>query len=256
VDPVLANPQSSAEIGSLTSSKDRISDYVISRFKFINTLVQQVNIDLEAFLTSIDSFIKLPSDRSYVLGQFINLDRVNFTSCYKLRLEQERRGTMESHDLTRKENDIGDGIVESAKNEDVPYIRSMIVAAFSKYIDRLGHPPGPMTADYNRLIELEILYVLRINGDVLGAVCLAQEGDSIMVTNLVVDPATQGRGYGRVLINYAERMAISKGLAAVALYTNVKFVENIAFYTRIGFIDSGRLTGDGFVRVYFRKNIA
>jgi GNAT superfamily N-acetyltransferase len=162
---------------------------------------------------------------------------------------------MESHILNEIGNDLGDG-VERAKAVDVPYIKSMVVAAFSKYIDRLGHPPGPMNADYNQLVESQTLYVLRINGDVLGAVCLSKEDDSIMVSNLVVDPASQGLGYGRVLISFAERMALAQGLAAVTLYTNVKFVENIAFYTRIGFTDIGRKTGEGFVRVHFRKSLA
>lgn len=162
---------------------------------------------------------------------------------------------MAGHSLNKIEDDIGNGLVEKAKSEDVPYIKLMVVAAFTKYIKRLGHPPGPMDADYNQLIECGTLYVLRINGEVRGAVCLSQKDDSIMVTNLVVDPAAQGRGYGRVLIRYAEKLAHAQGLTAVALYTNVKFVENIAFYTKIGFTDAGRLTGDGWVRVYFRKNI-
>lgn len=113
-----------------------------------------------------------------------------------------------------------------------------------------------MIADYNQLAETQNLYVLRVHGNLLGSVCLSAEDDSIVVSNLVVDPAAQGRGYGRTLINYAERVALAQGLQAVTLYTNVKFFDNIAFYTKIGYTDSGRKTGEGFVRVLFRKNLA
>jgi N-acetylglutamate synthase-like GNAT family acetyltransferase len=175
----------------------------------------------------------------------------NIILYHKLQLGQLELGIMKNHVL----NNIKDSWVERAKTTDVPYIKSIVVAAFSKYIDLLGHPPGPMNADYNQLVETQNLYVLRVNGDVLGSICLSREGDSIMVTNLVVDPAAQGRGYGHVLINYAEKMAHTQSLPAVTLYTNVKFVDNIAFYTKIGFIIAGRKTGDGFVRLLFRKNV-
>ncbi len=147
-------------------------------------------------------------------------------------------------------------VVETAKAEDVPAIKPMVDAAYSKYIERLGKLPAAMTADYDKLVETHSLYVLRVGSNVVGSVLISTDNDSMKVNNLVVDPSAQGRGYGRVLMDHAEDMARAQGLAAVTLFTNERMHENIALYTKIGFTETGRKTEDGFNRVFFRKNVS
>ncbi len=150
---------------------------------------------------------------------------------------------------------VGSLVVETAKAEDVPAIKPMVDAAYSKYIERLGKLPAAMTADYDKLVETQSLYVLRAGGNVVGSILLSRDDDSIKVNNLVVDPSAQGRGYSRVLMDHAEDMARAQSLAAVTLFTNEKMHENIALYTKIGFTETGRKTEDGFNRVFFRKDV-
>ncbi len=152
-------------------------------------------------------------------------------------------------------NRVKDLVVETAKAEDVPAIKPMVDAAYSKYIERLGKLPAAMTADYDKLVETQSLYVLRVSGNVVGSILLSRDDDSIKVNNLVVDPSAQGRGYSRVLMDHAEDMARAQGLAAVTLFTNEKMHENITLYRKIGFTETGRKTEDGFNRVFFRKNV-
>jgi ribosomal protein S18 acetylase RimI-like enzyme len=152
-------------------------------------------------------------------------------------------------------NRVEDLVVETAKAEDVPAIKPMVDAAYSKYIERLGKLPAAMTADYNKLVETQSLYVLRVSGNVVGSILLSRDDDSIKVNNLVVDPSSQGRGYSRVLMDHAEDMARAQDLAAVTLFTNEKMHENITLYRKIGFTETGRKTEDGFNRVFFRKNV-
>lgn len=47
----------------------------------------------------------------------------------------------------------------------------------------------------------------------------------------------------------------NKGLSRVTLFTNVKMSENIGFYAKLGFVETGRRMEDGFERVYFYKNL-
>jgi len=147
-------------------------------------------------------------------------------------------------------------IVERAISDDVPCIKLMVELAYSKYIKRLGKMPAPMTEDYGKLVETGAVYVLRINGTVLGSIVLSEEGNSIKVNNLVVDPAAQGCGYGRVLMKHAEDTARAQGLAAVTLFTNERMHENIALYTKIGFTEIDRKTEEGFNRVFFCKKLS
>lgn len=147
-------------------------------------------------------------------------------------------------------------VVERATPDDVPRIKLMVELAYSKYIKRLGKMPAPMTEDYGKLVETRGVYVLWINRTVLGSIVLSEEGDSIKVNNLVVDPAAQGRGYGRVFMKHAEDTARAQGLGAVTLFTNEKMHENIALYTKIGFTEIDRRTEEGFDRVFFCKKLS
>ncbi|NYI02760.1 GNAT family N-acetyltransferase [Cupriavidus plantarum] len=146
-------------------------------------------------------------------------------------------------------------VIEPAMEADVPAIQSMVTAAYSKYIERLGMLPAAMNADYGALAATRKLYVLRVKDVVVGAVLLGQDADSVKVSNLVVDPGCQGKGYGRTLMQFAEDEVTRKGLSAVTLFTNELMHENIHLYERMGFVETGRATENGFNRVYFRKNI-
>ncbi len=72
---------------------------------------------------------------------------------------------------------------------------------------------------------------------------------------MAVDPAAQGTGIGRALIEAVERMASEAGAEAVELYTNAKMTENQSLYPALGYRETGRRREDGFERVFYRKNL-
>lgn len=146
--------------------------------------------------------------------------------------------------------------IELANASDAPAIKAMVASAYSKYIERLGKWPAPMSENYDALLESQNLYVSRLDGCVIGAIHLLQMNDSLSIINLVFAPAAQGRGYGRLLMIFAEDMARTHRLPALTLYTNEKMHENIALYTKAGFSEVARATEDGFKRVYFRKTVS
>lgn len=153
-----------------------------------------------------------------------------------------------------------DGLeIVKAKPEDVADIEAIVKVAYSRYIERIGLPPAPMLADYAALLESEEMYVLKSgeNGNVVGSIILAIEDEekSIRINNNVVDPRVQGRGYGHVLMDHAERIAQEKALNAITLYTNVKMHENIRLYGKLGFVETGRRSEGPYERVYFRKEL-
>ncbi|KPM36564.1 hypothetical protein AK830_g9982 [Neonectria ditissima] len=149
--------------------------------------------------------------------------------------------------------------ITRAKPEDIPAIKTIVDDAYSKYIERIGKPPAPMTTDYNELLNTHDIFVLRTDAanTVAGSIVLVidSDSDSIKINNLVVDPAAQGRGYGRVLMNYAEDLARSQGRPALTLFTNVKMYENLGLYAKMGFTETERRTEAGFERVYFRRDL-
>ena len=117
-----------------------------------------------------------------------------------------------------------------------------------------------MTANYNQLLESHDIFVLRTHNEqatnkIVGSIVLgvAPDDDSVKINNLVVDPEAQGKGYGRILMNFAQYFAKQEGRAALTLFTNIKMYENLTLYEKMGFEVTGKRTEDGFERVYFRR---
>ena len=149
--------------------------------------------------------------------------------------------------------------MNKATTEDVPNIREMVDKAYSKYIDRIGKPPAPMTEDYYSEIKENSVFVLKeSDGSLIGLIVVTYKSESgkMEIKNLVVDPKAQGHGYGRALMNYAESIALSHNIHDLELYTNVKMHENIPLYVKMGFSEVERRIEDGFERVYFRKELS
>jgi ribosomal protein S18 acetylase RimI-like enzyme len=113
-----------------------------------------------------------------------------------------------------------------------------------------------MLADYATLIAQGVVYVLADRSGVRGVVvCFAREG-SFFLENVAVDPARQGQGLGRALLRFVEEQAREAGCHEIQLYTHERMIENLAYYAKLGYEETGRRTEDGYDRVYFRKLLA
>ena len=92
-------------------------------------------------------------------------------------------------------------------------------------------------------------------GAVVGLVDLVLEPDTMLLNNIAVHFAVKGRGYGRRLLEYAEQTTREAGRPTLRLFTNALMTENIALYTRIGFVETGRDVIDGRERVNMAKRL-
>src|SRR5439155_2134550 len=137
-------------------------------------------------------------------------------------------------------------------------VRACVRAAYAPYVERIGREPAPMNADYPELIRRGVVYVLaEFGGEPVGGVLVCwPRQDGLFVDNVAVHPRAQGQGAGRRLLAFAEDQAQALGLAAVWLYTNEAMTENLELYRRLGYVETGRRVGDGFRRVFLRKDLA
>ncbi|WP_219858294.1 hypothetical protein [Stutzerimonas azotifigens] len=110
---------------------------------------------------------------------------------------------------------LGNVVIERAQATDIAPIKSIVVAAYSKYIERIGKPPAPVTENYEELIRLQGLYVLRLDGDVVGAIHLSKTGDSMSIGNLVVDPPVPGPWLGSAAYGIRRRPGTDGGVARI-----------------------------------------
>src|SRR5215213_6449821 len=143
-----------------------------------------------------------------------------------------------------------------ATTADLAAIQHVITDAYTKYIERIGRPPAPMTADYAAVLEHSRVWVLEHGDAIVGALVTEDRADHLLLETIAVAPSTQGMGYGRLLLDRAECDAVELGLTEVRLYTNAAMTENLSFYPRHGYHETRREVDDGFRRVYFQRQCA
>ena len=145
-------------------------------------------------------------------------------------------------------------MIRPATAEDRTAVEAIVETAYSVYLERIGKPPGPMLDDYGLLIADGAVSVVDApDGAIAALIVLLPQPDHLLLDNIAVRPDRQGSGIGRRLIAFAEGEARRLGYAELRLYTNVTMTENIALYTRLGFIETGRSHQAGYDRVFMRK---
>lgn len=145
--------------------------------------------------------------------------------------------------------------IRLANQGDVDVLCAIAAAAYQPYVARIGRPPAPMTADYDQAVRSGHTWVAEREGQISGFVVLVAQPGYLLVHNLAVRPADQGRGIGGRLLALAEQHARDLGLTETRLYTNAAMTENLAYYPRRGYIETRRADQDGFHRVFFRKPV-
>jgi ribosomal protein S18 acetylase RimI-like enzyme len=146
--------------------------------------------------------------------------------------------------------------VRRAVPADIAALQAVAVAAYQRYVDRIGRAPAPMGADYAREVRDGQAWVAVENGRVVGLAVLVAQPDHLLLENVAVLPAAQRRGIGARLLTLAEDEASSLHLSEIRLYTNEAMTENLAYYARHGYTETHRAEQGGFRRVFFRKCLA
>jgi GNAT superfamily N-acetyltransferase len=139
---------------------------------------------------------------------------------------------------------------------DAAEIRELTRRAYEKWIPVIGRQPTPMVADYDRGVREHMIDLLFLGATLVGLIETKHESDHLLVVNVAVAPAFQGRGYGRLLLDHAEQLATFLRLPEVKLYTNKQFTTNVEFYTRRGYTIDGEEPFMGGFLVHMSKRAA
>jgi ribosomal protein S18 acetylase RimI-like enzyme len=147
-------------------------------------------------------------------------------------------------------------MIRRAEPADCVTVENIVRDAYSVYLVRMEKPPGPMLDDYAALIADGAVSVIDKDGGVCAIIVLLPQSDHLLLDNIAVQPGSQGMGFGRRLIAFAESEARRLGFAEIRLYTHQTMIENIALYTRLGFVETGRGRENGYDRVFMTKHLA
>jgi ribosomal protein S18 acetylase RimI-like enzyme len=144
-----------------------------------------------------------------------------------------------------------------ARDADAGAIRSLTRAAYAKWVPVIGREPKPMGADYEAAVQKHRIDLLYIDDVLAGLIETVDEQNQLLIENVAIAPAFQGRGLGSKLMAHAEEVATSLGYSRIWLYTNKRFTENVKLYLRLGYrVDREEDIGGGSVRVDMSKTLA
>jgi ribosomal protein S18 acetylase RimI-like enzyme len=142
-----------------------------------------------------------------------------------------------------------------ATGADAPKVTALVNAAYGHYVERIGMLPRPMTDDYREVIAKGRVTVAESHGTIVGVIVLAVDDEGFLIDNVAVDPSYRGRGLGKALLEFAEAEALRAGFDSIYLYTHEKMTENLALYSRIGYVEYDRRSHGDFSLVFMRKHL-
>jgi ribosomal protein S18 acetylase RimI-like enzyme len=122
---------------------------------------------------------------------------------------------------------------------DRDFVVRVTEAAYAPWAATLGAMPMPVGVDYAPLIARGEVWILADDGADAGLIVLEPEVDHLLIFSVAVDPAFQGRGHLRALLDHAEAVAREAGFAEVRLYTNALMERNRVLYARFGYAETG-----------------
>ena len=143
--------------------------------------------------------------------------------------------------------------VRQATPADLPAIKALITAAYTRYLTRMDKPPGPMLRDYGPSVADGTTWVT--GSPVTAVLTLYPRDDHLLIENIAVHPSAQGHGLGRALMSFAEQEAARRGLTRMALVTHEVMTENQAIYAHLGYTEVDRRAEDGYRRIYMEKRL-
>jgi ribosomal protein S18 acetylase RimI-like enzyme len=142
-----------------------------------------------------------------------------------------------------------------ATGADVSKVAALVNDAYGHYVERLRMLPRPMTDDYAEVIANRRVTVAESYGNIVGVIVLTVDDEGFLIDNVAVEPSHRGEGLGRALLEFAEAEAQRRGFDSIHLYTHEKMTENLAIYSRLGYLEYDRRSQGEFSLVYMRKHL-
>jgi ribosomal protein S18 acetylase RimI-like enzyme len=113
----------------------------------------------------------------------------------------------------------------------------------------------PNKAAFQADIEQAQLWVAELDGAVAGVAALTMDQDeeyaqanwnvaepALVTHRLAVDPAAQGQGVARALLEQAEKQALARGLRALRVDTNSENAATQRLFPKLGYRFAGEIT--------------
>jgi GNAT superfamily N-acetyltransferase len=133
----------------------------------------------------------------------------------------------------------GGWTLRRANSGDYDEVVRLQRAAFAPNREVLGVAPLPLLADYRFVLaEKDVWLAIEDQSGgqhVVGVLVLERRAADLMLESIATEPAAQGCGLGRSMLEFAEAQASSLGYKVIRLYTGSVLTHLIDWYGRHGF---------------------
>jgi len=138
-------------------------------------------------------------------------------------------------------------LIRRAQMEDVESLCACLELAFesfrAKYTSDAFRDTVPSArAMRERMVHMVVYAAVATDGEIVGTIASAMEGDEAHLRGMAVLPVWHGRGIAEQLLRAAEKDLLAAGCVRITLDTTVPLQRAIRFYQRNGFVASGRVT--------------
>ena len=140
-----------------------------------------------------------------------------------------------------------------AVEADADTIGDLTREAYAKWVPVIGRKPLPMTVDYSQAVRAHRFDLLYAGNNLAALIETVPQGAELLIVNVAVRPAFQGRGHGVRLMALAEELAVAASLQGTRLYTNALFADNLRLYASLGYAVEREEPQNGGVIVHMTK---
>ena len=133
-------------------------------------------------------------------------------------------------------------------------LSDIAIHAYQQYVDAIGKPPAPMTADYQYHLDNDIIVTAKQDDIIIGFAIIIEKKDGFWLETIAIHPDHSGQGIGTSLMSSIDPYLKPK-TDHYQLYTNEVMIRAQSWYKQLGFREKSRHNASGFMRIYYLKSL-
>ncbi|MFW9800407.1 MAG: GNAT family N-acetyltransferase [Candidatus Thorarchaeota archaeon] len=139
--------------------------------------------------------------------------------------------------------DYAEVMIRRAELAEVDVLKAIIKEAYAPVKKQLSRTPAALDEGLSKIarhIQMGDQYVALVGESIVGTMRVRMHGQKGVISRLAVLQKYRGRRIGTVLMQYAENLLSSRGATCVEVEVYGAIDEQLSFYERLGYKETGR----------------
>jgi len=148
--------------------------------------------------------------------------------------------------------------IRRANLAEVDIIKDIIFEAYEPVRKQLSRMPAALQEGLGKIsrhIQMGDQYVALVGEQVIGTMRVRLAGSVGVISRVAVRGNFRGRRIGSILVEYAENLMSHMGASVIEIEVYGAVEQQLSFYERLGYVETGRLTRLGEEIVVLQKEL-